>query len=95
MDPALVARADVVVDSREGALKEAGDIVLAIKDGAITADHIRAELGEVVSGHASGRQSQARVTIFKSLGMAVEDVAAAHLAYVRARAEGRGRVWHV
>ena len=95
MDPALVARADVVVDSREGALKEAGDIVLAINDGAITPDHIRAELGEVVSGHAPGRRSQARVTIFKSLGMAVEDVAAAHLAYVRARAEGRGRTWHV
>lgn len=93
MDPALVARADLFVDSREGALKESGDVVLAIRDGAITADHIRAEIGEVVTGGAPGRQSPARVTIFKSLGMAVEDVAAAHLAYVRARAQGRGRQW--
>jgi alanine dehydrogenase len=93
MDSALVARADLFVDSREGALKESGDVVLAIKDGAIAADHIRAEIGEVVAGGAPGRQSPARVTIFKSLGMAVEDVAAAHLAYVRARAEGRGREW--
>ena len=93
MDAALVARADLFVDSREGALKESGDVVLAIRDGAITADHIRAEIGEVVSGHAPGRQSPARVTIFKSLGMAVEDVSAAHLAYTRARARGRGTTW--
>jgi ornithine cyclodeaminase len=90
MDPALVARADLYVDSREGGLKEAGDIVLAIRDGAITADHIRGELGEVVSGTAPGRQSPGRVTIFKSLGMAVEDVAAAHLALARARERGLG-----
>jgi alanine dehydrogenase len=93
MDAALVARGDVYVDSREGALKEAGDIILAIRDGAITADSLRAELGEVVSGRAPGRQTPARVTVFKSLGMAVEDVAAAHLAYVRARAQGRGSPW--
>lgn len=93
MDPALVARGDLIVDSREGALKEAGDVVLAIKDGVITPDHIRAELGEVVTGAAGGRRSPASVTIFKSLGMAVEDVAAAHLAYVRAREQGRGGHW--
>jgi alanine dehydrogenase len=93
MDAALVAAADLFVDSREGALQESGDVVLAIKEGAIAADHIRAELGEVVSGRAPGRQSPARVTVFKSLGMAVEDVAAAHLAYVRARAQGRGSTW--
>ena len=93
MPASLVARADVFVDSREGALKEAGDIVLAIGEGAITADHIRGELGEVAGGRAAGRGSPGRVTVFKSLGMAVEDVAAAHLAYVRARAQGRGREW--
>jgi alanine dehydrogenase len=93
MPSSLVARADVFVDSREGALKEAGDIVLAIREGAITADHIRGELGEVAGGRAAGRRSPGRVTVFKSLGMAVEDVAAAHLAYVRARAQGRGREW--
>jgi ornithine cyclodeaminase/alanine dehydrogenase-like protein (mu-crystallin family) len=78
------------VDSREAALVEAGDIVLAITDGAISDEHIKAELGEVVSGKVPGRASADRVTIFKSLGLAVEDVAAAHLVYERARARGIG-----
>jgi ornithine cyclodeaminase/alanine dehydrogenase-like protein (mu-crystallin family) len=91
MEAALVARGDLFVDSRDAALVEAGDIVLAMKDGAIGAGHIKAELGDVVSGKAAGRRGQYRVTIFKSLGLAVEDVAAAHLAYERARAGGAGR----
>jgi alanine dehydrogenase len=90
MEAALVARGDLYVDSRDAALVEAGDIVLAIKDGAITASHIKAELGEVVGGRMAGRSSLDRVTIFKSLGLAVEDVAAAHLVYQRARDQGRG-----
>lgn len=90
MDEALVARAALYVDSREAALSEAGDIVLAIKDGAITATHIKGELGEVVSRKVPGRSAGDEVTIFKSLGMAVEDVAAAHLVYQRARAGGIG-----
>jgi ornithine cyclodeaminase len=84
MDAALVARADLYVDSRDAALVEAGDIVLAIGDGAIDSSHIKAELGQVIAGAASGRSAGDRVTIFKSLGLAVEDVAAAHLAYQRA-----------
>ena len=91
MDAALVARADLYVDSREAALVEAGDIVLAVKDGVMSATHIKAELGEVVGGSAEGRRSQHRVTIFKSLGLAVEDVAAAHLVYERARDRGVGK----
>jgi alanine dehydrogenase len=91
MDADLVRRADLYVDSREGALAEAGDVVLAIKDGAIAADHIRAELGDVVNGTAPGRTAADRVTIFKSLGMAVEDVAAAQLAYSKARSTGLGK----
>ena len=90
MDAALVARGDLYVDSREAALVEAGDIVLAIKDGAIGAAHIRGELGEVTSRKIDGRRSIDRVTIFKSLGLAVEDVAAAHVVYERARAVGAG-----
>ncbi|HVH58385.1 MAG TPA: ornithine cyclodeaminase family protein [Vicinamibacterales bacterium] len=91
MDAALVARGDLYVDSRDAALVEAGDIVLAIKDEAITASHIKAELGEVVGGRMAGRSSLDRVTIFKSLGLAVEDVAAAHLVYQRARERGIGK----
>ena len=89
MDAALVARGELWVDSRAGALSEAGDILLAIKDGAIDERHIAGELGEFVA--SASRRKDDRLTIFKSLGMAVEDVAAAHLALVRARQEGRGQ----
>jgi alanine dehydrogenase len=90
MDPALVARGELYVDSREAALVEAGDIVLAMKDGVIGPSHIRAELGEIVARTCEGRRADNRVTIFKSLGLAVEDVAAAHLVYERAKARGVG-----
>ena len=90
MDAALVARALLYVDSREGALAEAGDVVLAIRDGAITSSHIAGELGELVAGKGPQRADDEQVTIFKSLGMAVEDVAAAHLAFERARVRGVG-----
>lgn len=91
MEAALVKRAGLYVDSRHGALAEAGDIVLAIAEGAIDAPHIRAELGELVNGSAGGRSGPDEVTIFKSLGMAVEDVVAAQLAYNKARSAGLGK----
>ena len=85
MDPALVARARLFVDSRAAALVESGDVVLGIQEGRFTAEHIVAELGELLGeATASGRRSDAEVTIFKSLGLAVEDVTAADLAYRRA-----------
>jgi ornithine cyclodeaminase len=91
MDSALVARGRVFVDSRTGALAEAGDIILPMKEGAIREQHLAGELGEVVLGRIAGRTSPDEVTIFKSLGMAVEDVAAAHLAYLKAAERGLGR----
>lgn len=91
MDSALVKRGRLFVDSRSGALAEAGDIVLPIAEGAIDASHIAGELGELALGRIPGRRDPAEVTIFKSLGMAVQDVAAAHLAYVRAAERGLGR----
>jgi alanine dehydrogenase len=91
MDTALVARGRVFVDSRTGAFAEAGDIVLPIKEGAIDANHIAGELGEVASGAREGRTTPSEVTIFKSLGMAVEDVVAAQLAFERAAERGLGR----
>jgi alanine dehydrogenase len=80
MDPALVRRSRLFVDSRVAAIKESGDVIGAGEG------HVVAELGE--SGAA--RRDDAEVTIFKSLGLAVEDVAAAHLAYRRAVEKGRG-----
>jgi alanine dehydrogenase len=89
MDPALTARARLFVDSRQAALVESGDVVLGIQEGRFGADHIAGEIGEVVNG-APGRRSDTDITIFKSLGMAVEDVTAADLAYRRAVERGIG-----
>jgi len=90
MDPALVARARLVVDSRAAALKESGDVVLGIQEGRFAESHIAAELGHVVADPKLGRRDADEITIFKSLGMAVEDVAAADLAYRRATESKKG-----
>jgi ornithine cyclodeaminase/alanine dehydrogenase-like protein (mu-crystallin family) len=90
IDPALVARAALFVDSKTAALVESGDVVQSIAEGRIGAGHIRAELGQVVSGAAPGRQTPEEVTLFKSLGLAIEDLAAAALAWRGASVSGCG-----
>jgi len=90
MDPDLVARARFFVDTREAALQESGDLVLGIRERRFGADHVVAELGEVAAAPTLGRTSDAEITIFKSLGMAVEDVAAAELAYRKASKLAKG-----
>jgi ornithine cyclodeaminase/alanine dehydrogenase-like protein (mu-crystallin family) len=79
LDPALVQHARLVVDSRAAALKEAGDVVIGIAEGRWTASHIAAELGELPQ-----RSDDQEITVFKSLGLAVEDIFAAHLVLTRA-----------
>ena len=91
MATALVVRARLFVDSRAAALKEAGEVLLPISEGAITTDHIVGELGDLINGAVAGRANERQVTIFKSLGMAVEDVIAAQLAVARAQTLGLGR----
>jgi ornithine cyclodeaminase/alanine dehydrogenase-like protein (mu-crystallin family) len=90
MDPELVARARLFTDTRAAALQESGDIVQGIREGRFAEDHIAAELGELVANPALGRGSDDEVTVFKSLGIAVEDVATADRVYRRARESGRG-----
>jgi ornithine cyclodeaminase len=80
-DAALVARATLVVDTREGGLAEAGDVVQAIAEGAITADHVVADLAALCRGEHPGRTRAEEVTLFKSVGWAGEDLAAAMLAF--------------
>ena len=93
MDPSLVARARLFVDSRAAALVESGDVVMGIQEGRFGADHIVAELGELIADPSrDGRRSDTEVTIFKSLGLAVEDVTAAELAYRRAVERGIGQL---
>jgi ornithine cyclodeaminase/alanine dehydrogenase-like protein (mu-crystallin family) len=85
LDSATVASASLFVDRRESALTEAGDVVIPISEGVIGPEHIRAELGEVLAGLAPGREDDAELTVFESLGIAVEDLAAAEVAVHRAR----------
>jgi ornithine cyclodeaminase len=90
LDVETIAAAELFVDSRESAANEAGDYRLALNDGAIGEDHIRAELGEVAIGSHPGRSGPAAITVFRSLGLAVEDLAAAELAVAGARRAGTG-----
>jgi alanine dehydrogenase len=84
LDASGIARGRLFVDSRTSALAEAGDFLRARDEGAVTDGHIAAELGEVLIGAAEGRRSSAEITLFKSVGLAVEDVAAAWHAYEKA-----------
>jgi alanine dehydrogenase len=89
--PQTVARAALFVDLRSAALSESGDIIQAIKDGFIDEHHIQAELGEIVNGDQPGRVNEHQITFFKSVGIAVQDAAAAHLALDNARKMGLGQ----
>jgi ornithine cyclodeaminase len=85
-----MAAAALFVDRRESTVNEAGDFLFAQREGAIGPEHIRAELGELLAGTAEGRTSPDDLTVFKSLGLAVEDLAAAEHLYRRARETGGG-----
>jgi ornithine cyclodeaminase/alanine dehydrogenase len=91
VDTETVKRARVVVDTYAGAQEEAGDLLIPIREGAITMAHVAAELAELVAGRKPGRTRREEITLFKSVGFALEDVAAARLAYDRALAAGIGQ----
>ncbi len=82
-DDALVAAASVFVDTYAGALKEGGELVQALASGRVGREHVRAELAELVRGDRPGRRDAAEVTLFKSVGTALEDLCAARLVYER------------
>ena len=88
MAPELVAHGRLFVDSRAAAMVESGDVVLGIQEGRFGKSHVVGELGEVVLGRVPGRTSDNEITIFKSLGMAVEDVVSADLVFRRALETG-------
>jgi ornithine cyclodeaminase/alanine dehydrogenase-like protein (mu-crystallin family) len=87
----VVAAAELFVDSLEQAQEECGEVHLALVEGAIAADHIRGELGQVLSGACAGRTDDKALTVFKSLGLAVEDLAAAERAMRNAERMGIGQ----
>jgi ornithine cyclodeaminase/alanine dehydrogenase len=90
LDSATVAAARIVVDSREANLKESGDLLIPMSEGKISQDAFGDEIGEVAAGKKPGRRSPDEITIYKSVGIAIEDVATANLVLARARAQGVG-----
>jgi ornithine cyclodeaminase len=90
VDTALVKKSRLFVDSRISALKEPGDIIIPLEEGEITPDHIVAEIGELLTGTRSANRKREDITLFKSLGLAVEDLTAAQLIHARAAQRGNG-----
>ena len=92
LDTATMASSSIFVDRRESAFNEAGDYLIAAGEGAIGPESILAELGEVLIGDHPGRRSSDEITVFKSLGLAMEDLAAAEYCYQKALAQGGGKM---
>jgi ornithine cyclodeaminase len=92
LDSQTMVDASLFVDRRESLLNESGDFLFPQREGLIGPDHIRAELGELLLEQAEGRRSADEITLFKSQGIAVEDLAAGELVLARAEAEGAGTV---
>jgi ornithine cyclodeaminase/alanine dehydrogenase-like protein (mu-crystallin family) len=90
LDGAAMAAGVLFADRRESLLAEAGDYVIAASEGAVSPASVRAELGQVLAGRAPGRTGDDEITIFESLGLAVEDLAAARCAYLTAAETGAG-----
>lgn len=90
LDAATVAASSLFVDSVESTINEAGDYLCALREGAIVSNHIRAEVGEVLIDSKPGRTSAEEITLFKSLGLAVEDLAAVRYLYDKAKETGAG-----
>ena len=90
LDTKTIERAKVVPDDTSACLAEAGDLIIPIREGAITEDHMHANLGEVVAGLKPGRESTEEITLFKSVGLAVQDAVTAARVFELAQAAGVG-----
>ena len=91
LDGPAVARSRLYVDRRESTLNESGDFLMAREEGFVTDEHILGDIGDVLTGRIAGRRHDDEITLFKSLGLAVEDVAAGHLVYRNALERGVGQ----
>jgi ornithine cyclodeaminase len=92
IDTAAVEKARFFVDCRNSTVNEGGEYLKALRAGAITPEHIVAEIGEVANGSKAGRSSPLEITLYKSLGIAPQDLASAHYVLDKARAAGKGQV---
>jgi alanine dehydrogenase len=90
IDTELVVRSKLFVDYRISTMAQAGEVILAIEENKITADHILAEIGEVIAGTSTGRQSDDEITLYRSLGVAAQDLAAAYYVVEQAKKRSMG-----
>lgn len=91
LDSTAVQRAKIIVDQTAACLAEAGDLIIPIEEGSISRADIHAELGEIIAAQKPGRESGEEITLFKSVGLAIQDVAAAAEVYRLATAAGIGQ----
>ncbi len=91
VDDEVILRATIVVDTFEGCLSEAGDLLIPMGEGKLKKEDILGDLGDLVTGRIKGRRSDEEITFFKSVGFAMEDVVTAHRAYEKAIREDRGQ----
>jgi ornithine cyclodeaminase len=90
LDTAAIVKSKMFVDRRESALNESGDFLFPKKEGALGDEHIRGELGDLLLGTLQGRTSPDEITLYKSLGIAVEDLASVQYIYQQALEKGIG-----
>jgi ornithine cyclodeaminase len=90
LDTGAVVKSRLYIDRRESTVNEAGDYLFPQKEGAIDECHIVGEIGEILLGTVAGRQNNEEITLFKSLGLAVEDIASAYHIYKKATVTGKG-----
>ncbi|MEM3587968.1 MAG: ornithine cyclodeaminase family protein [Candidatus Jordarchaeaceae archaeon] len=88
VDDMVIKKSKIVVDQKSAALEEAGDLIIPMKAGIISEEDIYAELGEIVTGIKQGRTSDSEITLFKSVGLGIQDCATAWLAYVKVKKKG-------
>jgi len=91
LDDTTIKNSKIVVDTKEGALTESGDLIIPVTNGTISEDSVYAELHEIVGGKKPGRTSDDEITCWKAVGLAIEDAAVARLVYDKAKKEGIGR----
>ena len=90
LDTKTMVKSKLVCDQVDACLAEAGDVQIPIEEGAMSADDIYGEIGELITGAKAGRESDDEITLFKSVGLSIQDISAAHYVYQRALEEGVG-----
>ena len=90
VDTKTIVKSKVVCDQKEACLAEAGDLIIPIAEGAYSAGRIHADLGDLVTGRKPGRENDSEITLFKSVGLSIQDIYVAHMVYRKAVEKGVG-----